>query len=223
MFLFSQFLKYLFQVLPVEADMGGAAGQLVGFQYRRKRTRDATEDGILIRRALAELSPLGPRSAARSSALICSQFFSTAAELAAEASPKTCGWRRTIFEWMDSITSETVNLPGFFGQDGVENHLQQQVTQFPGKFARVGGLHRVENLVGFLDQELAERIVGLLAVPGAAAGSIEPRLQGDQLGEPFAGKLVSAVKRNQRFGGAAFRFPLARMRLCDGPVPYLHL
>src|SRR5271156_4153803 len=55
--------------------------------------------------------PSLPLAFARSAALICSQFFSTAAESFAFVSPKTCGWRRTIFEWMDSITSEIVNAP----------------------------------------------------------------------------------------------------------------
>jgi hypothetical protein len=50
-----------------------------------------------------------PFSFRRSSAFSCSQFFRTWAELLAFTLPKTWGWRRTIFVWMDSITSRISN------------------------------------------------------------------------------------------------------------------
>src|ERR1700690_1069089 len=97
----------------------------------------------------------------------------------------------------------------------MENYLEQQVAQFPGKLARVGRLHRVENLVRFLNQKLSKRLVGLLAVPGASAGPIQPSLQGHQLLKPSAGKFVARGDRNPRFGWISPRPP--QCRRCFSP------
>ena len=87
---------------------------------------------------------------------------------------------------------------GFFGEDGMKDDLKEQVAKFGGKVVRVAGFHGVEDFVGFLDQKFAQRCVGLLAVPGAAAGSAQARLQRDQLFEPFSGALVAGSDWNFR-------------------------
>lgn len=50
-----------------------------------------------------------PFSLRRSSDFSCSQFFRTWAEVLAFTLAKTWGWRRTIFSWMDWITSRISN------------------------------------------------------------------------------------------------------------------
>ena len=53
---------------------------------------------------------------------------------------------------------------------GVEDDLQPQVAELAGQLGRGTGLERVVDLVGLLEEVLAQRRVGLLAVPRAAVG-----------------------------------------------------
>ena len=57
---------------------------------------------------------------------------------------------------------------GLGGELGVEHDLEQQVAELAGQRRRGAGLERVVDLVGLLEQVLAQRWVGLLAVPRAA-------------------------------------------------------
>ena len=59
---------------------------------------------------------------------------------------------------------------GFGRQLGMEDDLEQQVAELPGELRGRAGLERVVDLVGLLEEVLAERRVGLLAVPRAAVG-----------------------------------------------------
>ena len=79
--------------------------------------------------------------------------------------PKTCGWRRISFSTMERVTSGSVNVAGFRGKLGMEDHLQQQVAEFFGQLGRVAGLNRFDDFVGFFDHIFAERLRGLLPVP----------------------------------------------------------
>ncbi len=54
---------------------------------------------------------------------------------------------------------------GLGGELGVEDDLEQQVAELAGQLGRRAGLERVVDLVGLLEQVLAQRLVGLLAVP----------------------------------------------------------
>ena len=56
------------------------------------------------------------------------------------------------------------------GELGVEDDLQPQVAELAGQLGRRAGLERVVDLVRLLEQVLAQRCVGLLAVPRAAVG-----------------------------------------------------
>ena len=55
----------------------------------------------------------------------------------------------------------------------VEHDLQQQVAELLGEVGRRAGIERVVDLVRLLEQMLAERGVGLLAIPRAAVGSAQ--------------------------------------------------
>jgi microcin C transport system substrate-binding protein len=56
-------------------------------------------------------------------------------------------------------------------------------SQFAAKGRSVAAVHRLQGLVGFLQQEGLEGIEGLLAVPGTTAGTPQPIHQGYQLQE----------------------------------------
>ena len=59
---------------------------------------------------------------------------------------------------------------GLGGELRVEDDLEQQVAELAGQLGRRAGLERVVDLVRLLEQVLAQRGVGLLAVPRAAVG-----------------------------------------------------
>ncbi len=63
-----------------------------------------------------------------------------------------------------------VEDPGLGRQLGVEHDLEQEVTELAGQRRRRARLERVVDLVRLLEQVLAQRRVGLLLVPRAAAG-----------------------------------------------------
>ena len=61
-----------------------------------------------------------------------------------------------------------VEHAGLGGELGVEHDLQPQVAELAGQLGRGPGCERVVDLVRLLEQVLAQRFVGLLAVPRAA-------------------------------------------------------
>ncbi len=54
------------------------------------------------------------------------------------------------------------------GQLSVDDDLEEEVAELPGEIGRGPVSQRVVDLVGLLEEMLAERLVGLLAVPGTA-------------------------------------------------------
>jgi hypothetical protein len=64
---------------------------------------------------------------------------------------------------------------------GIKQHLKQQIAEFFGQVRPVAPLDGVEDLVGLLQRVFANGIEGLLAVPGAAAGSPQPSHDGHRL------------------------------------------
>src|SRR5713226_3757794 len=69
----------------------------------------------------------------------------------------------------------------------MEDHLQKQVAQLGGKLRVVAGFERLEHFIGFFQQVGAQRLVGLLAVPGTPLGCPQRRLKRDQLLKQSAG------------------------------------
>jgi len=64
--------------------------------------------------------------------------------------------------------SSMVNPPAAFGGNlGMEDHLQQQVTQLLAQMILITGLDRLDRLGGLLDEVLRQRFVSLLSVPRA--------------------------------------------------------
>ena len=79
------------------------------------------------------------------------------------------------------MTSGNVERAGFAGHVRVKQDLQQQIAQFFRQILGASLFDCVENFVGLLDQVGSEGYVGLLAVPGAAAGGAQAGLDGDQI------------------------------------------
>ena len=77
--------------------------------------------------------------------------------------------------------------PALLGDVGVEDDLQQQVAELAGELVVVLLVDGVGDLVGLLDRHRLDALVGLLAVPRAAAGGAQARDQLDEAGEELAG------------------------------------
>ena len=82
----------------------------------------------------------------------------------------------------------------------VKEHLQHQVAQFLGQMRPVAALDGVEDLVGLFQRVFADGIEGLLAVPGAAVGSAQPRHDLDRLGKQLSSSLRIGSQRIEGFG-----------------------
>ena len=150
---------------PVEADARGALLQLLGAEQRGQAERDA------VQRAAHRALP------ARSSALIASQKSGSPSA----ASPKMCGWRRSILSQIavdDVVAARKRRLPR---PCGVEDDLEQQVAKFVLQIGHVVARDRVGDFIGFLDRVRRDRRESLRAIPFAAGLRIaQPRHDRDQ-------------------------------------------
>ena len=70
----------------------------------------------------------------------------------------------------------------------MKRYLKQKVAKFLGEFFVIAAFQRVEHLVGLFDEVSAQGLVGLLAIPRAAAGVAQALLNRDQLFKPVAGR-----------------------------------
>jgi hypothetical protein len=78
----------------------------------------------------------------------------------------------------------------FGGEIGVEDDLEEEITEF---FAEVGVIRvadGVDRLAGFLEESGAEGFVGLLAVPGATFGRAEEADDGAEAGDGFGREFI---------------------------------
>jgi hypothetical protein len=76
-----------------------------------------------------------------------------------------------VVDFADDVVDGEAAL--FGGDLGVKENLEEEVAEFFGEFGVIAGVEGIEDFVGFFDQIGAEGGVGLLTVPGAAAGSAE--------------------------------------------------
>src|SRR5215472_7580433 len=93
----------------------------------------------------------------------------------------------------------------FGGNLRVEKDLEEEIAKFFGEFGVVVRIEGVEDFVGFLNEVGTQGIVGLFAVPGAAARSAEA---GHDRGKPGEGGAGVFVQRG--FSGDARFVSLAR-------------
>ena len=69
---------------------------------------------------------------------------------------------------------------------GVEDDLQQEVAELFCEVGVVAALDGVEDLVGLFQSVFSNRVEGLFAVPGAAAGAAQPSYDLDHFAKKFA-------------------------------------
>ena len=69
----------------------------------------------------------------------------------------------------------------------------------------VAGLDRLGRLVGLLDEVRHQRLVGLLGVPGAAAGRAQPVHHGDEVEQPRARARPTTPTSTSTSGGSRSR------------------
>src|SRR4029077_19643931 len=81
--------------------------------------------------------------------------------------------RVTPDEFLSYILEHTVDVEpvGFARDFGVHHDQQQQVAEFFAKICAIVGAHRASHFVCLFDQGGQQRFMGLLVVPGTAAGS----------------------------------------------------
>ena len=162
---------------PVVAEVGGPLLHLLAGGEGRHRGADPVEGALRRGRALGR--PSWPSSAepppsARSSALIRSHWRLTSDAV------RAIGVAEDVRVAADDLGRDRgldvgqVEDAGLGRQLGVEDDLEQQVAELPGELRRGARLERVVDLVGLLEQVLAQRGVGLLAIPRAAVGLAQP-------------------------------------------------
>ena len=75
-------------------------------------------------------------------------------------------------QFLDDATSDVVYvpalLPSLLGDTGMEDNLQQQVTEFLAQAGVIAAFDRLDGLVGLLDEVLDETLVRLACIPRAA-------------------------------------------------------
>src|SRR5262249_13274996 len=86
---------------------------------------------------------------------------------------------------VDHRTTDVVDVEasGLARHLGMEDDLQEQIAELAAQLLRVVAIDRLGDLVGLLDDVLADRLVRLLAIPGAAARGTQPRHDLHQLVE----------------------------------------
>lgn len=72
-------------------------------------------------------------------------------------------------------------MPVIGGHFGIEEHLQQQVTELFGKVWKVASLDCIKDLIGLFESVLPDGVEGLFLVPWAAAGGAKARHDGGRL------------------------------------------
>ncbi len=152
------------RLVPVEADVGGAGADARRAQQRWQRLRDAVEQRLPLggRAAFARLDPL--------------PLF------------LDLGRRQIATAALGGAAAEDVRVPSDqLGDDGVgrvgdgegtvlgadlgdEHRFEQQVAELVTQRAGVAAVDRIDDLVGFLQDERPERGQRLLSVPRAAVG-----------------------------------------------------
>src|SRR5258708_39323680 len=92
----------------------------------------------------------------------------------------------------------------FFARDlRMENNLQKKIAHLFREFGIVPAFEGFQNFVGFFDQVGSQRLMRLLAVPGASVQGAQSGLHGHELFKPLAWR---QLLRFRRFAAAAAQF-----------------
>jgi hypothetical protein len=91
-------------------------------------------------------------------------------------------------------------LPAGSGDGGMENNLEQQISQLLGEMIGILLIDGTDGLPGLLRQIGTERLMGLFTVPGAAGGSTEGFHDPEQIRKNEAIPLQKGGRRNKQGG-----------------------
>src|SRR5574344_931410 len=158
-------------ILPVEPDTRGLLGGALGLEERGKDGGDAVDRGmalLLLVLLLFDLLPVLEDSGGILGNDVAEDMRMTADELVGD------GVRHVV-------EGELVRL---LGHDGLENDLEEDVAELLDVVLLVGGMaHRVEELVGLLEDAGLEGLKRLDAVPWAAIRGAEALHDGVKTGD----------------------------------------
>ena len=150
---------------PVEADGGDARADLVGAEQGRQRLRQPAQDGAALAgvRLFAglDLFPLLVHLGRR-----------------VERTAVRIEDVRVAADQLGVNRAQRIGdgeLSGVGADLRQEHALEDQVADLSAQRGGVAAIDRVEHLVGFFQQERAQRLDRLLAIPGAALRSAQPR------------------------------------------------
>ncbi len=73
-----------------------------------------------------------------------------------------------------------IEVPGFLGHLGEEDHLEEQVSEFLCQAVPILGIDRVHDFIRFFKKIRLDGLESLLAIPWAASGGAEPLHNLDQ-------------------------------------------
>ena len=82
---------------------------------------------------------------------------------------------------------DDVEAAGFGAELRVKDALEEDITELAGQIVELTAVDRLEQLVGFFEQKRAQRLVCLLAIPGAAMPRAQGRHDPDEAGKGGAG------------------------------------
>ena len=146
-------------IRPVEADAGGLLLRLLRVQERGQTARQAVERA---RRRVAFFRALDFLPALKHGGAVGAVVGGKNVRMPAHELGRDFA--------RDIVESEA---PLFGGELRVKDRLEQQVAEFLAEVGVVAVVDRGDDLVRLLQQRRAQRSVGLLAIPRAAAGSAQ--------------------------------------------------
>jgi hypothetical protein len=173
--LLTEFVDDSGRIWPVEADAGGLFLDIGGADEGGEGARDAVHDGHLPAFLFTfDLFPLAEDRLGVGGINVAENV------------------RVAADEFLARLAGGVLQSEGsaFGGEIGVEDDLEEEITEF---FAEVGVIRvadGVDRLAGFLEESGAEGFVGLLAVPGATFGRAEEADDGAEAGDGFGREFI---------------------------------
>ena len=169
--------------------MGGALLHLLARREGRHGAADAVEGALRRRRRLAVLA--GGRGGRLRGPLRLLDPLPLAVDVGRRADLRVAEDVRVAADDLArdrGLDVGQVEDAGLGGQLGVEDDLQPEVAELGGQLRRGPAGQRVVDLVGLLEEVVAQRFVGLLAIPRAAVRAARRRfeIQGIPHGEAAA-------------------------------------
>ena len=169
----ADFGKHGRDIGPVKTDAGSLLLQLLGAHQGGQAGAGAVQVTLLLQALFLALDgvPLGQHFAGVGHCDLAKDMGVTADQLVAQPVGHAI----------------QVEATGFGGDLGMQNRLQEQIAQFFAEQVGIARADGIDHLIGFLQDMGDQAFVGLLAIPGAAAGGAQAVNNGAQAGEGVGG------------------------------------